>query len=50
MPYVGREKDFIITGGHNVYPKEIEDILNELDKIEEMTFFFVSQIMILTNA
>ena len=26
---VGRGKDLIITGGLNVYPKEIEDVLNE---------------------
>ena len=26
---VGRDKDLIITGGLNVYPKEIEDLLNQ---------------------
>ena len=25
---VGRDKDMIISGGLNVYPKEIEDVLN----------------------
>ena len=32
---VGRSKDLIITGGLNVYPKEIEDILNEYSDIKE---------------
>ena len=32
---VGRAKDLIITGGFNVYPKEIEDELNALPGVEE---------------
>jgi malonyl-CoA/methylmalonyl-CoA synthetase len=32
---VGRAKDLIITGGLNVYPKEIEDTLDRLPGIEE---------------
>ncbi len=31
----GREKDLIIVGGFNVYPKEIEDILNALPGVAE---------------
>jgi malonyl-CoA/methylmalonyl-CoA synthetase len=31
----GREKDLIIVGGFNVYPKEIEDILDALPEIAE---------------
>ncbi|MFN0022952.1 MAG: AMP-binding protein [Parvularculaceae bacterium] len=31
----GRAKDLIIVGGYNVYPKEIEDILNALPEIAE---------------
>ncbi len=29
LSLVGREKDLIITGGYNVYPKEIESLLDE---------------------
>lgn len=32
---VGREKDLIICGGYNVYPKEIEVLLDEHDKVVE---------------
>lgn len=32
---IGREKDLIITGGYNVYPKEIEQILDEQPGIVE---------------
>ena len=32
---VGRSKDMVITGGYNVYPKEIESILDDMDGIEE---------------
>jgi malonyl-CoA/methylmalonyl-CoA synthetase len=32
---VGRSKDLIITGGYNVYPAEIESVLNELPGIAE---------------
>ncbi len=33
--FKGRKKDMIVTGGINVYPKDIEDILNAYDKILE---------------
>lgn len=36
---VGRAKDLIITGGYNVYPKEIEDVLNQVDGIRESAVF-----------
>jgi malonyl-CoA/methylmalonyl-CoA synthetase len=32
---VGREKDMIITGGLNVYPKEIELIIDDLEGVLE---------------
>jgi malonyl-CoA/methylmalonyl-CoA synthetase len=31
----GRAKDLIITGGFNVYPKEIEDVLDQMDGVLE---------------
>ena len=32
---IGRSKDLIITGGYNVYPKEIEMLLDDLDDVVE---------------
>ena len=32
---VGRSKDLIITGGYNVYPKEVESFIDELDGVTE---------------
>ncbi len=39
LSIVGREKDLIISGGYNVYPKEVEDTLNELNQIDETAVF-----------
>ncbi len=41
LSIVGRAKDLIITGGYNVYPKEIEDIVYELNGIKEAAIFGV---------
>ena len=35
LSIVGRNKDLIITGGYNVYPKEIEAIIDELPGVLE---------------
>lgn len=38
---VDRAKDMLISGGENVYPKEIEDVLYRLDAISECAVFGV---------
>jgi malonyl-CoA/methylmalonyl-CoA synthetase len=35
LSIVGRSKDLIISGGYNVYPKEVETALNEIKDITE---------------
>ncbi|WP_136068089.1 malonate--CoA ligase [Modicisalibacter radicis] len=32
---VGRDKDLVISGGYNVYPKEVEQVIDELDGVVE---------------
>ncbi|GGX88630.1 malonyl-CoA synthase [Litchfieldella qijiaojingensis] len=32
---VGRDKDLVISGGYNVYPKEVEQVIDELDGVME---------------
>ena len=36
---VGRQKDLIIAGGYNIYPKEIEDVVNDIDGVLESAVF-----------
>lgn len=38
---VGRQKDLIISGGYNIYPKEIEDVINDVDGVLECAVFGV---------
>ncbi|TWG80268.1 malonyl-CoA/methylmalonyl-CoA synthetase [Cupriavidus gilardii J11] len=35
LTIVGRSKDLIISGGYNVYPKEIESFIDEMPGVEE---------------
>ena len=35
MSIVGRGKDLVISGGFNVYPKEIESVIDELPGVQE---------------
>jgi malonyl-CoA/methylmalonyl-CoA synthetase len=39
---VGRQKDLIISGGYNIYPKEVEDAINAVDGVLESAVFGVS--------
>ncbi|MGB5556825.1 MAG: malonyl-CoA synthase [Paracoccaceae bacterium] len=41
LSIVGRQKDLIITGGYNVYPKEIEDVLNDIEGVSESAVYGV---------
>ena len=36
---VGRDKDLIISGGFNVYPKEVEEIIADYDEVDEVAIF-----------
>lgn len=38
---VGRDKDLVISGGYNVYPKEVEEVLDELPEVLESAVFGV---------
>ena len=38
---VGRQKDLIISDGYNIYPKEIEDVINDIDGVLESAVFGV---------
>jgi malonyl-CoA/methylmalonyl-CoA synthetase len=32
---VGRAKDLVISGGYNVYPKEVENVIDEMEGVKE---------------
>ena len=32
---VGRDKDLVISGGYNVYPKEVETLIDEIPEVVE---------------
>jgi malonyl-CoA/methylmalonyl-CoA synthetase len=38
---IGRSKDLIISGGFNIYPKEIELVVDEVDGVKESAVFGV---------
>jgi malonyl-CoA/methylmalonyl-CoA synthetase len=41
LAIVGRAKDLVISGGYNVYPREVELLLDELPGVEESAVFGV---------
>jgi len=41
LSIVGRSKDLIISGGYNVYPKEVEQVIDELPAVGESAVFGV---------
>ncbi|MEP5761375.1 MAG: malonyl-CoA synthase [Litoreibacter sp.] len=41
LSIVGRQKDLIISGGYNIYPKEIEDVINDVEGVLESAVFGV---------
>lgn len=41
LSIVGRSKDLIISGGYNVYPKEVEQVIDELPAVQESAVFGV---------
>ena len=43
---VGRDKDLIITGGLNVYPKEVETVIDQIESILESALFVSPQYQI----
>ena len=43
---LGRSKDVIITGGLNVYPKEVEDQLDQFDEVEESAVIGIKIVLV----
>jgi malonyl-CoA/methylmalonyl-CoA synthetase len=42
LTIVGRSKDLIISGGYNIYPKEIETLIDAVDGVNESAAFGLS--------
>jgi malonyl-CoA/methylmalonyl-CoA synthetase len=42
LTIIGRAKDVIITGGLNVYPKEVEHVLDRMEMVVESAVFGVA--------
>ncbi|MCZ0941903.1 MAG: AMP-binding protein, partial [Gammaproteobacteria bacterium] len=42
LSIVGRARDLVISGGYNVYPKEVESLIDELDAVAESAVIGVS--------
>ena len=42
LTIVGRSKDLIISGGYNIYPKEIETLIDAVDGVTESAAFGIS--------
>ncbi len=42
MSIVGRAKDMVISGGYNVYPKEVELVIDAIDGVKESAVFGVA--------
>jgi len=41
LSIVGRSKDLVISGGYNVYPKEVESVLDQFEGVAESAVFGV---------
>ncbi|KAE9416022.1 hypothetical protein Angca_008565, partial [Angiostrongylus cantonensis] len=46
---LGRKKDLVITGGFNVYPKEVEDCIDHLPDVEESAVIGMSSVAQVTE-
>lgn len=44
LSIVGRSKDLIISGGYNVYPKEIEGLIDEMPEVAESAVIGLSHV------
>lgn len=42
MSIVGRAKDMVISGGYNIYPKEVELVIDAIDGVKESAVFGIA--------